>query len=277
MNASGTLSGTITLIDVRAEGLTALAKKLKAALRAFAERSIVNLRAAYEQRRDLVDNADIIAEHVDQGMSRIQMSTALESAAGAEAVFEAVPEDADLKGEVLARLAEICPATTPFFSATCSIPVSELSRSAEGRVMATRFYLPVRERAVVELAAAAGTSEETRRAAATILAWLGKRVVPSPDRAGFIGSAFMAREALYALKRVAALEREWGFPAATYMMDKVSREWLIRPIGIFELIDSTGLPLLDVIMQNMRRSHGAEDLHSAALDRCLEAGRVGGR
>ena len=65
-------------------------------------------------------------------------------------------------------------------------------------------------------------------------------VVPSNDVAGFIGNGHFMRDILYATREVEKLQKEFGFVEAIYAMNRISQDYLIRPMGIFQLIDYVG-------------------------------------
>jgi 3-hydroxyacyl-CoA dehydrogenase len=106
---------------------------------------------------------------------------------------------------------------------------------------------------------------------------LRKVVVPSNDIAGFIGNGHFMRDALHGIKEVERLSSDYSFPEAVHMVNKVSQDYLVRPMGIFQLIDYVGIDVVSFIMGVMNPHMDNEDLHSTLLDRMLDQGIKGGQ
>ena len=106
---------------------------------------------------------------------------------------------------------------------------------------------------------------------------LRKTVVPSHDFAGFIGNGHFMRDALYGINEAEKLTKDHSFAEAVYIINKVSQDFLIRPMGIFQLIDYVGIEVCQYIMSVMNPYLTDEDLHSKLLDKMLELGVKGGQ
>jgi 3-hydroxyacyl-CoA dehydrogenase len=102
-------------------------------------------------------------------------------------------------------------------------------------------------------------------------------VVPSHDVAGFIGNGHFMRDILYAAAEVGKLTKEHTQVGAIYAMNRISQESLIRPMGIFQLIDYVGVDVCSYIMSVMNPYSKKEDLHSDLLDEFLKLGVKGGQ
>jgi len=101
---------------------------------------------------------------------------------------------------------------------------------------------------LVELIPAKTTKQELVDFAMQYAKNLRKTIVPSNDVAGFIGNGHFMRDALFAFSEVERLSKEMDFVEAVYMINKVSQEYLIRPMGIFQLLDYVGLDVCQYIM-----------------------------
>jgi hypothetical protein len=75
---------------------------------------------------------------------------------------------------------------------------------------------------------------------------------------------------------VERLAKEHGFVKAVYFVNKASREWLLRPMGIFQLIDYVGVDVFQLILRVMEK-YLNDGLHSPLIDRYLELGIKGGQ
>jgi len=209
--------------------------------------------------------------------SIIQMTTDPQRAAQASLVFEALPEVETLKVDALRQLREACSPDTWFLSNTSSIPIGELDRQAglDGRVVGFHFYNPPPVQKLLEVIPAPSTMPDLEAAARQLAAELGKTVVTSRDVAGFIGNGHFIRECLYALQRLE--EGSLDFPKAAYSIDKASREGLLRPMGIFQVMDYAGIDICAAIMEVMDRYIPDERFVSATAARMLSAGAKGGQ
>ena len=73
------------------------------------------------------------------------------------------------------------------------------------------------------------------------------------------------------------LADEMTFPEAIYTVNKVSQDFLIRPMGIFQLIDYVGIDVVRFIMGVMNPFLDNENLHSPLLDKLFNEGVKGGQ
>ena len=106
---------------------------------------------------------------------------------------------------------------------------------------------------------------------------LRKVVVPSHDVAGFIGNGHFMRDILHATSLVDELTGKFSFTGAVCAVNKISQDFLVRPMGIFQLIDYVGVDVCSYIMSVMNSHLADENLHSPLLDRLLALGVKGGQ
>ena len=99
--------------------------------------------------------------------------------------------------------------------------------------------------------------------------------MPSHDVAGFIGNGHFMRDALHGIAEVERLAPELGFAEAVYVVNKVSQDFLIRPMGIFQLIDYVGIDVCQFILKVMAdRMPGTEAPQPAPRRLCRRRGRA---
>ena len=269
----------LALMDVSDAALDGLKGYLRGQLLRFAEKSIVPLRAAYASRADLVENGEIIQDYVDTALDLGRAGTQLESLAGCRLVFEAIAENIDLKVKVYRKLKEIAAPDAWFFTNTSSIPIGLLDKEAGlgGRLIGFHFYNPPAVQRLLELITAPGTRPEVVEGAREIAQDLKKKVVPANDIAGFIGNGHFIRDGLHGIALLEQLGPQHGFPGAVYMVNRITQDWLIRPMGIFQLIDYVGIDVFQCILGVMDRFIATEDLHSDLIDELMERGVKGGQ
>jgi 3-hydroxyacyl-CoA dehydrogenase len=178
----------------------------------------------------------------------------------AKLVFEAVFEDLALKKELYARLKGLCAGDAYFLTNTSSIPISILDRAAglDGRILGFHFYNPPAVQKLVEMVSGSGTRPELVAMGRELGRAFGKVTVPSNDVAGFIGNGHFIRELLFAFGK---LRRMGESPESILTLNKATQDFLIRPMGVFQLLDYVGLDVFQMILKVMR-----EHLEGAAAD-----------
>ncbi|MDF2706554.1 MAG: 3-hydroxybutyryl-CoA dehydrogenase [Nonomuraea muscovyensis] len=181
----------------------------------------------------------------DAAMARVSFTTELKELADRELVFEAVPEDEALKLHVFGELDKIIEdPRVVLASNTSSIPIIRLARatSRPERVIGVHFFSPVPLLPLVELVASLLTGEHARAAAASFVTdVLGKEVIRSQDRAGFLINTLLIPYLLSAMRMV-----ESGFADAE-TVDKGMTLGCGHPVGPLRLADLIGLDTVNSI------------------------------
>jgi 3-hydroxyacyl-CoA dehydrogenase len=269
----------LNAMDVSPEGLAGLMQYLRAQVLKIAEKRTVALRKVYADREDLIENEDIIREFVFEVMSIVRPTTRLEAAYGSSIVFEAVAENKDLKIKIFKQIDQNNPNKPWYFTNTSSVPINLLDEGAGlgGRILGFHFYNPPAVQRLVELIVTGKTDKEMQEFAVEYARNLGKVVVPANDFAGFIGNGHFMRDALHGIETAEKLAQEMPLHEAIYMVNKVSQDFLIRPMGIFQLIDYVGIDVVSFIMQVMDPFLPDEELHSDLLDKMMAQGVKGGQ
>lgn len=266
------------LVDVDEKALTGLLSYLRAQLTKLAEKSIVALRGLYANREDLVENGDIISAFVEQGLSVCRPTTSLAAIEGARLVFEAIIEDKNIKLDVLRKVDALCP-DAYYLTNTSSIPIGVIDEGVplNGRIIGYHFYNPPAVQKLLELISPDGVRPELVELGQELAKRLRKKVFHANDIAGFIGNGHFMRDILHATSEVKRLTGEFGATEATYMMNRVSQEFMVRPMGIFQLIDYVGIDVCRFIMGVMTEHIEGETLSDDLLDRMAAAGVMGGQ
>ncbi len=269
----------IQAIDVSSEGLAGLMKYLRAQVTRIAEKKMVWLRTMYASRNDLVENGQIIQEYVLDVLKIVRPTTRIEAAFDCQLIFEAIKEDPELKKSIYRQIDAANPRIPWYFTNTSSIPIAELDRDAglEGRIIGFHFYNPPAVQKLVELISSAKTMADLETFALEYAGKLGKLVVQANDRAGFIGNGHFMRDALYGINEAERLASNGPLHEGIWMINSVSQDYLVRPMGIFQLIDYVGLDVVTYIMQVMNPHFPGEELHSALLMSYLAKGIRGGQ
>jgi 3-hydroxyacyl-CoA dehydrogenase len=276
-NESRTFS--LQAVDISQKALSGLLKYLQDQVQRAAEKKAVWLRKAYEKREDLIENEDVINQYVKDVLAVVRPATQIEAAYDSTLVFEAINENLDLKIKLLSRIVSHNSREAWFLTNTSSIPISELNDKANlnGRIIGFHFYNPPAVQKLVELIRAEATVTGLADFAKQFAAKLRKTVVPSHDVAGFIGNGHFMKDALYAVSEVERLAGDFGLVDSIYMVNKVSQDFLIRPMGIFQLIDYVGLDVCQCILRVMNERLAGGRLNSPLLDRLISLGIAGGQ
>ena len=196
------------------------------------------------------------------------------AAAGVGLVVEAVFEDLAVKTALWAELDERAPAGAIFASNTSSISIDRLAAAVgearRGRFVGMHFFSPVPVMPLIELIRGSATSEETEQAVRALAAEMGKQVIVSTDRPGFIVNRILMPLLIEAMR---ALEQGVG---TAEDIDTGARVGLNHPMGPLELADFIGLDVCLGIMRVLHEGLGQEQFAPPAiLVELVEAGHLG--
>lgn len=266
-------------MDISQKGLAGLMTYIQGQVLKQAEKKAVALRQVYADRKDLIENSEIIDQYVKDVMNIIRPVTTIESAYESNIVFEAASENPELKIKMFSQINQNNANKPWFFTNTSSIPIGYLDKEAklEGRVLGVHFYNPPAVQKLVEVIKTDNTNPELPEFATMFIKSLRKIEVPSNDFAGFIGNGHFMRDALYGMGEAMKLTTQMSFVEAVYCINKVTQDYLIRPMGIFQLIDYVGIDVCQYIMKVMKPHVKDEDIHSPLLDQFMEMNVKGGQ
>jgi len=270
---------SLNLIDVSEQALDGLRVYMKAQLLKAAEKSTVLLRDLYKEREDLVENRDIINAFVDDATRVLNFGTDLGMTKKSNLIFEAISEDEKTKIQVYKKLNKMCNQDAVYLTNTSSIPIGYLDEKAglDGRLIGYHFYNPPVVQKLVEVITAESTIDELKTVAEELGKRLRKKLVPANDVTGFIGNGHFMRDGLHAIAEVDRLKGKFRFTGAVYLMNRVSQDFLVRPMGIFQLIDYVGIDVFQCILKVMRTHLGDNTLRSRLVDKMVKERVLGGQ
>ncbi|GAB1404766.1 MAG: 3-hydroxyacyl-CoA dehydrogenase family protein [Lentimicrobiaceae bacterium] len=269
----------LNAMDISSEALPGLMKYLRSQVLKAAEKKSVLLRQLYANRHDLIENSEIIEAYVNEVLELVRPVTRIEAAYDSFLVFEAVAENPELKVRMFRQIDSNNTNKPLFFTNTSSIPIGGLNTDAglEGRILGFHFYNPPAVQKLVELITIPENSEEMVKFAEQLASNLRKIVVRSNDVAGFIGNGHFMRDALYGIEQAMRLAKDMPLHEAIYAINKIGQDYLMRPMGIFQLIDYVGIDVVRFIMMVMNPYMKDENLHSQLLDDYYNKGIKGGQ
>jgi 3-hydroxybutyryl-CoA dehydrogenase len=208
----------------------------------------------------------------DAALARIQTTTALDAAAGAELVIEAASEATAVKLDVFRRLDGIVPPGTILATNTSSISITEIAAETKrpDRVIGMHFMNPVPVMQLVEVIRGLATSDGTTQTVMETARALGKTPVEVSDYPGFVANRVlmpMINEAVYCVMEGVAT------PEA---VDTVMKLGMNHPLGPLALADLIGLDVCLAILEVLHRGLGDDKYRPCPLLRkMVAAGRLG--
>src|SRR5918994_380847 len=221
-----------------------------------------------------VDKGRLTADVRDATLARIEPTADATAVAATDLAIEAVFEDVAVKTELWRELDRHAPAHAIFATNTSSIAIGRLAEAVgpgrRQRFVGMHFFSPVPVMPLVELIRGASTADETVEAVRGLAAELGKQVIVSVDRPGFIVNRILMPFLAEAMRAY-----EEGIGTADDI-DAGARVGLNHPMGPLELADFIGL---DVCLGVMRvLDDGLEGDHfrpPTVLIELVDAGHLG--
>ncbi|MEO8273216.1 MAG: 3-hydroxyacyl-CoA dehydrogenase NAD-binding domain-containing protein [Chloroflexota bacterium] len=214
------------------------------------ERILGNLERAVVKGKLDSDQRDAI-------IGRVLATDDLDLVRSADLVIEAVFEDLEVKRDLWTKLDDRAPAATIFASNTSSISIDQLaeaiSRERRERFVGMHFFSPVPVMPLVELILGTATVDATETAIRELTEALGKKLIVSADRPGFIVNRVlmpMLAEAMRILEEGSATADD---------IDTGAKVGLAHPMGPLELADFIGLDVclnvINVLAEGIGEEH----------------------
>jgi 3-hydroxybutyryl-CoA dehydrogenase len=219
-----------------------------------------------------IEGGKLSAEEAEEIRRRIVLTSELGDIADADLVVEAVPENAELKANILRQVAGHVSERALIASNTSSIPIAQLAAGIHRpeRVLGLHFFSPVPVMPLVEVVVALDTSAETVAAASEFAARIGKTAIETKDRSGFIVNMLLVP---YLMAAVRMYEEEFATAEA---IDEGMKLGCGHPMGPLTLADFIGLDVLysvcDSLYEEFKRSEYAPP---PLLKRMVASGRIG--
>jgi 3-hydroxybutyryl-CoA dehydrogenase len=210
----------------------------------------------------------------DAAAAGLRFTTDLGDLHDRQLVVEAVVEDEQTKTEIFATLDKVVSDPRAILASnTSSIPIMKLAvaTSRPGQVIGLHFFNPVPVLKLVEVVTSLVTRGDTReRAEAFATGVLGKEIINSDDRAGFVVNALLVPYLLAAVRMV-----ESGHASAA----DVDRGMVLgcsHPMGPLQLADLIGLDTVAAIAASLYEEF-KEPLYAPPplLLRMVDAGLLG--
>jgi len=194
----------------------------------------LGMREASKILGKLVERGRLDHKKMAAVLSSITPSLLDESVKGVDIVVEAVVENPDVKGKVLAQMESVVDADTILVSNTSTISIDRLAKNLKdpSRFCGMHFFNPVHKMPLVEVIRGEHTSDETVAAVVAYAARMGKTAIVVNDCPGFLvnrvlfpylaGFAGMVDEGVDFAGIDKVMERQFGWPMGpAYLSDVV--------------------------------------------------------
>ena len=210
----------------------------------------------------------------DATLARLEPTADLSRVADADLVIEAVFEDLAVKSALWRELDGLAPPAAIFASNTSSIAIHRLaeavSRERRERFVGMHFFSPVPVMPLIELIRGRDTDDETELAIRALGERLGKQVIVSADRPGFIVNRILMP---FLAESMRAYEEGLG---TADDIDAGARIGLNHPMGPLELADFIGLDVCLGVMRVLEDGLGGEHFGPPnVLAEMVAAGHLG--
>jgi len=207
-------------------------------------------------------------------LNRIEATADAGRVADADLVVEAVFEDLAVKTTLWRDLDGRAPKDTIFATNTSSISIDRLAEAVSAdrrtRFVGVHFFSPVPVMPLIELIRGSATSDETEAAVRGLAAEMGKQVIVSADRPGFIVNRILMP---FLGEGMRALEEGLG---SADDIDTGAKVGLNHPMGPLELADFIGLDVCLGIMRVLHDGLGQEHFRPPkVLEDLVAAGHLG--
>ncbi len=189
----------------------------------------------------------------------------------ADLVVEAVFEDPSIKEKVFGTLDKVCPKNTILASNTSSISISKIASATKrpDKVLGLHFFNPVPTMKLVELIKGERTSPDSVKTATSFVETLGKTVVQSADKTGFIVNRALMP---FINESVKVLDEK----VAT--RDDIDKAFLLgtnHPMGPLQLADFVGVDVVLSTLKVLEAEFGEMFAPAPLLEQMVKEGKLG--
>jgi 3-hydroxybutyryl-CoA dehydrogenase len=219
-----------------------------------------------------VEKGRCTPQEKEEALRRLTVANDLDgSAALADLIIEAAPEDLDLKKQLFARISKSARPEAILATNTSSLPITAIAAAAKGpeRVIGLHFFNPVPVMKLLEIVQGERTHPMVVTAVRAVGARLGKEVVVVRDAAGFATSRLgitLAMEAIRMLEEGVASAEE---------IDRAIELGYGHPMGPLKLTDHVGLDVRLAIAEHLTSELGERFRPPQLLRRMVRAGKLG--
>ncbi|MGB5106370.1 MAG: 3-hydroxyacyl-CoA dehydrogenase NAD-binding domain-containing protein [Candidatus Zixiibacteriota bacterium] len=205
-------------------------------------------------------------------LSRIKGSTDINKVKLARVVFEAIPENLEMKRELFGKLDNLCPPETVFISNTSTLSISQLASATKRpeKFIGMHFLNPVHKIPMVEIVQGLKTSSETYKFTQDFAIKLNKKPIPVNEYPGYVTTRIIVpflNEAMHVLME--------GISSADEI-DNAMKLGFGFNMGPLALADMMGLDEVMAMMENLLNELSEHKYNPCPLLRkMVRAGHLG--
>ena len=218
-----------------------------------------------------VEKGRMTAGERDNALTRLALDVTLEGARTAQLVIEAIYENLEAKQAIFSSLEDVCPPETIFASNTSSISLTALASATKrpSQVVGMHFFSPVPKMRLCEVIFGLLTAPEVLETVKEVGEKMGKTLILSDDKPGFI----VNRALLPMLNEACVIV---GSNIGTVEdVDNGMKLGCNHPMGPLELADMIGLDILLNVMKVLDSEYGEKYHPSMILRKMVTAGFLG--
>jgi 3-hydroxybutyryl-CoA dehydrogenase len=233
------------------------------------DRAIEAITAATER---LVQKGKLSSEARAALVNRLEATPDLSHACtDIDLVIEAVPEQMDVKVDVLTRVKVLAPERTILASNTSSLSITEIGSrvGAPGRTIGLHFFNPPPVMELLEIVRGLDTQAATLASSVELAARLGKTAIVVSDTPGFATSRLGVALGAEAMRMLEAGVASVGD------IDRAMELGYRHPMGPLKLTDLVGLDVRLAILEHLHREVGDQFRPPSILRQLVRAGRLG--
>ncbi len=225
-----------------------------------------------KQVKRQLDKGRLSQEEAAALLANLTRSTAIQDAADADLVIEAIFEDLETKRDLFGKLDKLCHPDCLFATNTSSLSITEIAQGLdhESSLAGMHFFNPAPVMKLVEVIRGAKTSEATMKQIADMVRAIGKEPVFCQESPGFIVNRLlipMINEAADLLDREVASRDD---------IDQAMRLGANHPMGPLQLADFIGIDIVLSIMEIIQEgTKNPKYQPSPLLDRMVKDGKLG--
>lgn len=208
----------------------------------------------------------------DAILQHIRGTTQLAEIATADLIIEAVPEQLQLKQELLREVEALSGGGFIFATNTSSLSITEIAKASErpDRVVGLHFFNPVHLMRLVEIVVGKATGDDTVETVREVSRRLRKEPIVVNDVPGFASSRLGVVLGLEAMRML-----EQGV-ASAHDIDTAMELGYNHPMGPLKLTDHVGLDIRLNIAEYLYRELGSETFRPPeVLRRLVKEGKLG--
>ena len=219
-----------------------------------------------------IQHGKLTEDDRDSTLQHIRGTTHLTEIANADLIIEAVPEQLELKQEILREVESHSDSAFIFASNTSSLSITEIAKASERpqNMVGMHFFNPVHIMRLVEIVVGKATSDDTVEVVHEVSRRLRKEPIVVRDVPGFASSRLGVALGLEAMRML-----EQGVASAKDI-DTAMELGYNHPMGPLKLTDHVGLDIRLNIAEYLYRELGSETFRPPdVLRQLVSEGKLG--